>query len=192
MFRYRPDGLLFNSPKANRDVYETKRNVNKGIFYDACPQKTGFNNTWNCTDKAKHARKRRILNAAFSDKAVKSSEHYIIQHADRWCELLLDGGAVGWSAPRDMAEWSDWLVFDILGESRPPRSLKIVLMLFGFVGTRLIPLCFTGELCYARSFNTKEPGDDELKSVPSLIAGYTRYITKVRSNEPLPVSGCRH
>lgn len=118
VFRYRPDGLLFNSPKATRDVYEAKANVKKGIYYDVFPRKAGFNNTWNCTDKVKHARKRRILNAAFSDKALKNSEHYIVQHADRWCELLLDGGHVAWSAPRNMAEWSDWLVFDILGESR--------------------------------------------------------------------------
>ncbi|KAL8920855.1 MAG: hypothetical protein Q9208_006027 [Pyrenodesmia sp. 3 TL-2023] len=150
VFRYRPDGLVFNSPKANRDIYGSSGNVKKGIFYDMYPRKAGFNNTWNCTDKAKHARKRRILNAAFSDKALKNYESYIVQHADRWCELLLDGGEVGWSAPRDMAEWSDWLVFDILGE-----------------------------LCYATSFNTKEPGDNELKSVPSLIGEYSRFVIQL-------------
>lgn len=108
--------LLFNSPKANRDIYETKANAKKGRFYDMYPRKTGYSNTWDCTDRVKHARKRRILNAALSDKALKSSENYIIKHADRWCELLLDGGDHEWSSPRNMADWSDRLVFDILGK----------------------------------------------------------------------------
>ncbi|KAL8742622.1 MAG: hypothetical protein Q9184_008223 [Pyrenodesmia sp. 2 TL-2023] len=53
-----------------------------------------------------------------------------------------------------MAEWSDWLVFDIMGE-----------------------------LCYARSFNIKEPRDDKLKSVPSLIAEFASFMVKI-SNTP--------
>lgn len=116
-FRYRPDGLLFNSFQANRDIYEGNHNVKKGNFYQMYPRKAGGGNTWNCVDKeARHARKRRILNAAFSDKALKTFEGCIVQHVDRWCELI--GADNGWSKPRNMADWSDRLVFDILGTSR--------------------------------------------------------------------------
>lgn len=101
-----------------RDIYEGKANAKKGKFYEMYGRKAGINNTWDCVDKAKHARKRRILNAAFSDKALKNAESYIIQHADRWCELLLSGAEHAWSSPRNLAEWIDYLVFDILGESR--------------------------------------------------------------------------
>lgn len=115
VFRDRPNGVLFNSPQANKDIYEGNSNVRKGDFYAMYPLKAGAGNTWNCVDKARHARKRRILNAAFSDKALKTAEGYIIQHVDRWCELI--GADNTWSEPRNMAEWSDRLVFDILGTS---------------------------------------------------------------------------
>ena len=118
-FRYCPDGLFFNTPQANRDIYEGNANVRKGDFYHIYPRNVGSVNTWNCVDKVKHARKRRILNAAFSDKALKSSEEFIVQHVDRWCELLGDGANNGWSLPRNIAHLSDCLVFDILGRSCP-------------------------------------------------------------------------
>ena len=46
----------------------------------------------------------------------------MVKNADRWCELLLEGvgdgmGNDGWSVGRDMACWSDYLVFDVLGKS---------------------------------------------------------------------------
>ncbi|KAL9026064.1 MAG: hypothetical protein Q9196_005218 [Gyalolechia fulgens] len=145
VFRYRPDGLLFNSPQANRDIYEGSQNVRKGSFYQMYPRKVGAGNTWNSVDKVKHARKRRILNAAFSDKALKTSEGYIIQHADRWCEIV--GADNGWSEPRNMTDWSDRLVFDILGE-----------------------------LLYARSFNIKEPGDNSMKSIPRTTLDYATFL----------------
>ncbi|KAL8961690.1 MAG: hypothetical protein Q9193_001798 [Seirophora villosa] len=156
VFRYRPDGLLFNSPQAIRDIYETKANVKKGNFYEWFSRKAGFHNIWNCVDKAQHARKRRIMNAAFSDKALKSAERYIVQHADRWCELLLDGAERAWSSPRNLTEWSDRLIFDILGE-----------------------------LCYARSFDIKEPGDNDLKSLPGIMATFTTFAYMVLPANPV-------
>ncbi|KAI4176008.1 MAG: hypothetical protein LQ343_001290 [Gyalolechia ehrenbergii] len=145
-FRYRPDGLLFNSFQANRDIYEGNHNVKKGNFYQMYPRKAGGGNTWNCVDKeARHARKRRILNAAFSDKALKTFEGCIVQHVDRWCELI--GADNGWSKPRNMADWSDRLVFDILGE-----------------------------LLYARSFNIKEPEDNDMKSIPRTTIDQARFL----------------
>lgn len=145
VFRDRPNGLIFNSPQANRDTYEGNANVRKGDFYKMYPRGIRGGNTWNCVDKVRHARKRRILNAAFSDKAVKTAEQYIIQHVDRWCELI--GTNDGWSKPRNMADWSDRLVFDILGE-----------------------------LLYARSFDIKEPEDNGLKSIPHTIVAYAGFM----------------
>lgn len=78
-----------------------------------------------------HARKRRILNAAFSDKALRAAEPFIVQHTERWCDILLDFVGREWSPPRDMAEWSDYLVLDLLGKlslfqppSASPSSLQ--------------------------------------------------------------------
>ena len=45
-----------------------------------------------------------------------------------------------------MADWANYLVFDILGD-----------------------------LCYARSFGIKEPGPNELKFIPELICDYMKF-----------------
>ncbi|KAL8784413.1 MAG: hypothetical protein Q9195_009058 [Heterodermia aff. obscurata] len=145
-FRDSPNGVIFNSPSAQRTIYDAKANVTKGKYYSMWPMNADSINTWATIDKVKHARKRRILNAAFSDKALRSAEPYLIQHADRWCELLLLGTEAGWSEAKNMADWANYLVFDILGD-----------------------------LCYARSFGMKEPGPNELKFIPGFICDYMKF-----------------
>ena len=108
--------MLFNSPTANRAIYGAKSNVKKDDFHLVYAIEAGVSNTW-FANHAEHARKRRILNAAFSEEALRMSEPYVIQHVDRWCQLLAEGAGHDWSQPREMAEWSDYLVFDILGRS---------------------------------------------------------------------------
>ncbi|MCJ1462456.1 hypothetical protein MMC07_001058 [Pseudocyphellaria aurata] len=135
-FRHRPDGLLFNSPTAYRSIYNFRANVTKGTFYKIYPRKANEHNTWNCVDNAKHAKKRRVLNHVFSGKAVRSAETFVIQHVNRWCELLGENTENEWSTPRNMALWADYLVFDILGD-----------LLFG------------------KSMRIKEPGENMLKAI---------------------------
>lgn len=109
-------------------------------------------NTWSSVDKAQHARKRRVLAHAFSENAVRSAETFVIQHVNRWCELLGENTQKQWSEPRDMARWANYLVFDILGD-----------------------------LCFGKSMEIKEPGENTLKDVPSYIVDYMILQTDVRS-----------
>lgn len=139
-FRYRPDGLMINSPTGHHSIYKPKANVTKGTFYKVYPRKASDMNTWNCTNNAKHASKRRVLNHIFSENAIRSAEKFVIQHVNRWCELLGENSEE-WSKPRDMSHWSNYLVFDILGD-----------------------------LCFGKSMETKEPGENELKAVPYFMA----------------------
>lgn len=141
---------MVNSPEGFRAIYETQANVRKARSYGAWPRQSGVVNTFSCIDKAKHAVKRRVFNSAISDKAIRSAEGFVRQHADRWCELLLDGDGKSWSEPRNMTNRSDYLVFDILGE-----------------------------LCYGKSFETKEPGENALRSVPHNIVQYMRFLYSI-------------
>ena len=68
-----------------------------------------------------------------------------MRNINRWLELLTEGTETQWSDPKNMADWANYLVFDILGE-----------------------------LCYGRSFNLKEPGSNELKYIPKLISDYVK------------------
>ena len=104
-----------------------------------------------------HARKRRVLNAAFSDKALRSADDISIRHINRWCELLekRHGGEQGaqWTEPKNMTEWSDHLILDILTE-----------------------------LSFGKSFETKEPGDDPKKTIPHSIVRYLSLMYPVSTS----------
>lgn len=111
--------------------------------------------TINVIDTDIHARKRRVLNNSFSDKALRSAETFVLSNTDRWCELIDEhaaaassggGGGDGWSDSLNMTDWINHLVFDILGN-----------------------------LCFGRQFDMKEPGN-EMRYVVQLIAGFMQLM----------------
>ena len=99
-----------------------------------------------------HARKRRVLNAVFSEKAIRSAEDFVKRHIDRWNELLIQGNdGKEWTDPKNMSDLTDYLVFDIMGD-----------------------------LCFGRSFEIKEPGENPLRVMPHTIAGAIKAMYPVR------------
>ncbi|KAF7185610.1 Cytochrome P450 monooxygenase [Pseudocercospora fuligena] len=146
-FRYRPDGVLINTPTGYRTIFGPKGNVRKSDYYRVWPADSRVSNTWNATDVHTHAPKRRVLNHAFSDKALRSAEPFVQSNTDRWCELILDripkqGKDDGWSKSLNMAQEINHLVFDILGD-----------------------------LCFGKSFEMKEPSS-KMRYVPELLADF--------------------
>lgn len=132
---------MTNSPSAHHAIYSAKANVKKGEYYYVWPKNHARLSTWSVTDRKQHVRKRKVLSNAFSDRAVRSAEQFVIRHVDRWCELLIQDAGNNWSKPRNIARWSEFLVFDILTD-----------------------------LCFGKSFGLKEPGENKLKDVPNQIA----------------------
>lgn len=133
--------------------------MKKGLYYNAWPRNSESLTTWNSTNIAIHARKRRVLNYSFSDKALRSAEPFILSNANRWVELLgdeINQSGQEWSKSLNMADWANWLVFDILGD-----------------------------LCFGKSFDMKEPGSD-MKEVPELMADMLKLMHPVcaASNPP--------
>lgn len=141
---------MINTPIGYRAIYNAHPNVKKAAFYEVWTRNKDDQNTLNIVDRAHHARKRRILNSVFSENALRSAETFVIQHVNRWCELLLDKNSVDWSAPKNMTDWSDCLVFDILGD-----------------------------LCFGKSFDIKEPEANQLKVVPHTIHAYMKFMNPV-------------
>ena len=82
---------------------------------------------------------------------MRGAEPYIIQHSDRWGPILVEGAGDGWSEPRNMTEWSDSYVFDIL--------------------------C---DLCFGWTYETKKPGPNKLRTVPHDVAQYMKFTYTVR------------
>lgn len=153
-FRFQPNGIIVNSPSGHRSIYGTKANVKKGKFYEVFPRNPESLNTLNTVDPLKHSQKRRVLNTVFSEAALRSAEDFIICHIDRWCDLLLDDTAPReWTEPNDISKSIDYLVFDILGD-----------------------------LCFGRSFESKEPQDNPLRTISHTIAMNMRFIYPVSNS----------
>ncbi|KAI8962810.1 cytochrome P450 [Daldinia sp. FL1419] len=115
--RFGPNSVSFNSNTALKEIYGFKSNVRKAEFYDAFVHPAS--NTHNTRDKALHARKRRVLSQAFSDGAVKEMERYILANVRSFCEQIGLGASdeqKGWTVPKNMADWCNYLAMDILGD----------------------------------------------------------------------------
>jgi hypothetical protein len=145
---------VFLAPKAHRDIYGSKSNVKRAKSYEAWAKNVNEANTALTTDPAAHARKRKILNQAFTEKSVKHAASFMTKHIERWIDLLVvhdDAPAnQNWSKSRNMSDWNDWVVFDILGD-----------------------------LCFGRSFEIKEPTPNPIREIPHLVIRHVRFFYPV-------------
>ncbi|KAF1997031.1 cytochrome P450 [Amniculicola lignicola CBS 123094] len=141
--RIHPNEVVFLAPQAHRDIYGSKANVRRSKSYEAW-NTAKEPNTALTIDPASHARKRRILNQAFTEKSVKHAAAFVVQHTERWIDLLLAENDAsindGWTKTRNMTDWNDWLIFDILGD-----------------------------MCFGRSFDIKEPTPNPIRKIPHLV-----------------------
>jgi cytochrome P450 len=141
---------LFNTPTGLKAIYANKANVAKAEYYKVYPRNVHMQTIWTCIDKTAHARKRRVLNNAFSDKALRFEEPLLHQNIDRWCELLDQQiGGRQWSQSLNMADWATYLIFDILGD-----------------------------LCFGKCFNMKEPNSN-LRGIPDLMVSFVEIMHPV-------------
>jgi cytochrome P450 len=112
------------------------------------PRNEKNENTLTLTDKMAYARKRRVLNSAFSEKAVRSAESFVINNIDRWNEILVDGSdGKEWTQPKNASEITNQLIFDIVGD-----------------------------LTFGKSFDLKEPGNGSFKNVPNTIMDFLEFL----------------
>lgn len=120
--RFSPNSLSINDPAALKLIYAHGANVQKSVFYKCFRAAPTAISTLLATEKAHHARKRRIMGQAFSDSALKGFEEYVVALTENLVTRIHsatarpEGEKSRWSAPQDMASWCNWLVFDIMGE----------------------------------------------------------------------------
>lgn len=148
-FRAAPNLVVFNSPDAYNSIFSHKANVKRSKFYDVWSRNVDDINTLMTSDMDLHARKRRLLNLAFTDRSVKAAGPFMSMHTDRWDQLLLNSAGKTdkeWSHPRDMTTWAKYLVFDILMD-----------------------------LCFGATMNTKEPGDNPWKKIPMAFDDFVSF-----------------
>ncbi|PQE19513.1 Benzoate 4-monooxygenase cytochrome P450 protein [Rutstroemia sp. NJR-2017a WRK4] len=170
-FRYKPNGVLFNTSTAYHAIHSTRAPTKRAQFYAIWTRDSEDINTLETIDKEAHARKRKVLNQAFSERSLKEAESFVVEHVGRWVQRLREqvsedgtGKVVeekveergGWSKPINMSEWSDWLVFDIMGE-----------------------------LSFGRSFGLKEKGPNQFREIPHTISDYVKFMYPITTSPML-------
>ncbi len=121
--RFTPNTISINDPAALKVIYANSANVRKADFYKYFRAAPDAISTLLATEKAHHARKRRIMGQAFADSAMKGLETYVLAHADSFMEKIgedvrrRDGKKDKWSKALDLQAWCNWLVFDVMGDT---------------------------------------------------------------------------
>ena len=122
MVRFSPNILSINDPVALKAIYGHGANVQKSEFYKCFRAAPNAVSTLLATEKAQHARKRRVMGQAFSDQAVKGLEQYVLSHVQDLVDRIdvetqrFESEKQTWSKPLDMQKKCNWLVFDIMGD----------------------------------------------------------------------------
>ena len=119
--RFSPNKLSFRTTGALHDIYTDRRaNVVKSGWTSTGLRINPGITTHVLSDRTLHAARRRLLNQAFSESAMKGLEKYVIERIQEWCGYLgepkTDSDKDGWSKQRDLGTWSTLLTVDVLGE----------------------------------------------------------------------------
>ena len=114
--------LSVNTKEGLEAIYSSgKVNVQKGWWYEILPAASKEWTTHSTINRTAHARRRRIMSHAFSDKSIRNAEDFILQNIRVWTGVLGEPKPVGekddgWSRKRDVGLWATYLNFDIMGD----------------------------------------------------------------------------
>ncbi|KAF7118574.1 hypothetical protein CNMCM5793_008108 [Aspergillus hiratsukae] len=114
--RISPTTLVYRSPNAWKDIYGHRKNgagsfVKDPDFYIPSPN---GGHILNASD-ADHARQRRLLSHAFSEKALREQESLVQHYVDLLVEKLRAECAASRSTV-DIMKWYNYTTFDIIGD----------------------------------------------------------------------------
>ena len=117
--RIAPNELSFTSASAWQDIYghhQGRLNFPKNPLWFA-PGPDGIHSILSAND-ADHARYRRLLSHAFSDKALRQQEHLLLSYVDLLMMRLGDQikASNNGTARVDLVRWFNFTTFDIIGD----------------------------------------------------------------------------
>lgn len=114
--RWAPDELSFNSAQAWEDIHKPSKpgQVFVKDFQSYVSDKTlRAKQIANTIDPDEHHRARKIMDPAFSPKALSEQEHVVIKYADMLVTAIKEGSRKG---AINMTDYFNWVTFDVLGE----------------------------------------------------------------------------
>src|SRR5207253_2151840 len=122
--RTRPDELAFSNAQAPKDIYAHKATGQNGSLPGGAKELGKFKPFYKFSDSqpdsiltsshAEHAKVRKLLLPAFSDKALREQESIVTTYVDLLFSKLRTHAEQ--STLVNLRSWYNWTTFDILGD----------------------------------------------------------------------------
>ncbi|KAL4781966.1 cytochrome P450 [Aspergillus varians] len=116
VIRIRPNSLVYRTPEAWTDIYGHRKPGSPPFSKDPeffMPGAAGSSHMINASE-ADHARQKRLLNHAFSERAMRDQQDLIMGYIDLFIQKL--HGYAASSTPVNLEHWLNFLTFDIIGD----------------------------------------------------------------------------
>lgn len=126
--RIGPNVLSINTIAGLKEIYSSRNtNVQKSDWYRTIDALSGAFSTHSEIDVHKHAFRRRVLDHAFSDSALRSAEQFIHDNVSIWLKYLGNEAKQGeWTAAKNMGHWCSYLGYDIMGDLTYGRRFNCI------------------------------------------------------------------
>lgn len=120
--RVAPDEISFIDPQAWKDIYMNKAFIRPKVWGSRPPGVVAHNLI--SADVSDHARFRRVLQPAFSEKATREHEFMIQKYTSRLIQGLEDTISNTENGKVDLVRWFNFTTFDIIGEIATSSSFQ--------------------------------------------------------------------
>jgi cytochrome P450 len=120
--RFGPNRISFCSASALQSIYGVRANTGKADWYRIWEMLFGAASTATILDRKVHAKRKRILQLGFLERALSDVEHVLLRNTDEFCDILLDDSiknpvdSDGWGPGRNLSLLVGYLTFDNMGE----------------------------------------------------------------------------
>lgn len=129
--RFGPNRISFCKASALQSVYGTRANTRKADWYRIWEMLFGAASTATILDRKVHAKRKRILQMGFSERALGDLEPMLLQNVNDFCDILLEessnhaADAKGWGPAKDLSRTVGHMTFDTMGEMVFSKSFEM-------------------------------------------------------------------
>lgn len=116
--RIGPNLLDFDTVTAQTAIHRDRNtNVRKSDWYRLEPAFSGDSSVQTVIGKKEHDFRRRVLQPAFSDSALREQEQFINNNIETFLvKMGQDVQADGWTSPKEFSEWITFWGFDFISD----------------------------------------------------------------------------
>ncbi|KAM0809260.1 putative Cytochrome P450-like protein [Seiridium cardinale] len=120
--RFGPNRISVNTAEGLSKIYGIKANTKKASYYHVFNDVFKGDSSLTTISEDLHTRKKRVVSSALSESSVRAMEDIVLRNIRKFVQHLGDSShdqtaeVKGWSSPKNMTDWADYLSFDIMGD----------------------------------------------------------------------------